>query len=176
VRDWKSAFQLGALWQPQRESPQACHLRDPREPLVPLVRQVPQTTSVLKSAVESLAQGPTKAEEAVGFKSAWPDEARDAPIHASLRDGNARKIDYDLNSIGNFTTSTWTSQFYEEALATAFQFDIVQSVQVVDRSEGGCPGEYDCSPHTRKDRKNGSEIPLCPREYTPRPDAVCNPG
>lgn len=112
------------------------------DPLVPVVRYVLPTTAVLQAAVEAWARGSTEEEMAAGMYGGIPSEASAAAIRVSLRDGVAGfSVDYDLNSVGNFTTSNVTARFYGGLWANAFQFPAVDAVVV----EGQCPGEVSCS-------------------------------
>jgi hypothetical protein len=121
--------------------------------------------------MNNLVTGPTEQERAAGFTGAMPEELRNR-IQVRLHDGLARiEIDYDTNTIGNFTTSNVTAFFYEAILPNMFQFETVTAVEVIDLSDQGCPGEVSCEPISRAQWRGGTWLPQCPDDVPP--DALC---
>ena len=136
------------------------------DPLIPVVRRVPQTAAVLQAVIEAWLRGPTPEESTAGFSNGVLEEASQSRATVTLRDGVALvAIDHELNSIGNFTTSNITGAFYRLLHANAFQFEGVEAVAVT----GQCPGEVECEetpdgPRTYPARRSdweGREVP-CP--------------
>jgi hypothetical protein len=100
-------------------------------PLVPVTRHVPKTQAVLQAVIEALVRGPTAEEKAAGLISGVPEEASQAPVEVTLKNGVATiGIDYDLASVNNFTTTNVTAWFLRALDTNTFQFDTVTAIDL----------------------------------------------
>ena len=100
-------------------------------PVHPVIRTVPKTNTVGKSALEQLFAGPTSEEKSKGFYSDFSEATKSLLISVNIKNRNAYVNLRDLtatSSIGNFTTSCGGSNFFGQVENTLKQFPSVKKV------------------------------------------------
>lgn len=125
------------------------------EQVVPVRREVPQTTAVLRAAVEQLLRGPTTSERQDEGLSSWFSDATAGLLHTVDLDRDGRAI-VDLADlrrvIPNAATSAGSELLLSQLDATVFQFETVTSVEY--RIDGSCETFFEwlqlgCAPRPR---------------------------
>lgn len=105
--------------------------------LVPVYRLVPESTDVLRAALEALVSGPDSDERAAEIGSWFGPATADMLRSVTLSDGHA-VVDFDdlRTVIPNASSSAGSALLLSQLDATVFQFGSVESVEY--RLEGNC--------------------------------------
>jgi hypothetical protein len=115
----------------------------------PVRRPVPDSSPLLRAALEWLVRGPTPEERAAGIQS-WFSDTTAAALRAVEVDSTGRAVVdfHDLRSlIPNASSSFGSTMLLQELNGTVFQFPEIRSV--VYRMDGSCALfwnwlQYDC--------------------------------
>lgn len=131
------------------------YLLDQRGDYVPVTRQVPRTTGVLRASLEQLLAGATPEEQARGLTSPFDDDAALLRGVTITPDGTA-VVDLERGfgtAIPNSSTSAMSAAILASLDHTVFQFPSVVRVSYRFGGECGTFGEIDpdflCEPRTR---------------------------
>jgi hypothetical protein len=122
---------------------------------VPVTREVPRTTGVLRAALLELLEGATPEEQAQGLSSPFDDHG-DLLRGVTITEGDRAVVDLDPNfgsRIPNSSTSAMSTAILGSLDRTVFQFPNVLWVSYRFGGECGTFGEIDpaflCEPRTR---------------------------
>jgi hypothetical protein len=102
--------------------------------LVEVSRSTPRTTSVLRTALETLFAGP-RPEDGDGLSSLFSVQTADLLAGVALRSDGTAVIDL-AREVNNGSTSAGSQALLEEMNATAFQFSTVERIEY--RLKGSC--------------------------------------
>ena len=111
---------------------------DTRTAVVPVSRQVPRTSGVLRAALEQLLAGPTDGERFRGLHSWFSEETAGMLNDVTIGPDGTAVVDFgDLRPvIPNASTSAGSDQLLAQLEATVFQFASVTGVEY--RIDGSC--------------------------------------
>jgi spore germination protein GerM len=97
--------------------------------VAPLIRTVPKTQSVARTALQQLFRGPTPAEQAQGYHSWFSERTRDILKDVRIVDGTAYVDLHDIRQlIPGATSSCGSVQFLSQIEATLKQFPTIERV------------------------------------------------
>jgi hypothetical protein len=99
-------------------------------------REVPDSTAVLTATARQLAAGPTDAERADGFVSAFSSDTADV-VSAVTIEGGAVRVEFaGLRPLPGINREPFRTHFIGDLNASLFQHDQVESVEY--RLDGSC--------------------------------------
>lgn len=110
---------------------------------IALVRVVPETSGVLRAALDQLLAGPTAAERDAGFTSWFSEETRGMVASVNLSSAGHAVVDFDdlRPVIPNASASAGSQLLLDQLDATVLQFPTVRTVEY--RIDGDCDAFFE---------------------------------